>query len=110
MNDSSTPACDWPQFDRQLAATDTPLPLFRQQLTAANDGLQRRFLAGEPVDRLVSARAELVDQLLVRAWRRLVSTDADDIALVAVGGYGRHELHPGSDIDLLILLAEDDTA
>ncbi len=110
MNDSSTPACDWPQFDRQLAATDAPLPLFRQQLMAANDDLQRRFLAGEPVDRLVSARAELMDQLLVRAWRRLVSTDADDIALVAVGGYGRHELHPGSDIDLLILLAEDDTA
>ncbi len=110
MNDIPTPVCDWPQFDHQLSATDSPLPLFRQQLSTANDKLQQRFLAGEPVDRLVSARAELMDQLLVRAWHRLVSTDADDIALVAVGGYGRHELHPGSDIDLLILLAEDDTA
>jgi len=110
MNDTSIAVCDWPQFDRRLATTDASLPLFRQQLTAANDDLRRRFLAGEPVDRLVSARAELMDQLLVRAWRRLVSTDGDDIALVAVGGYGRHELHPGSDIDLLILLAEDDTA
>ncbi len=105
-----TPACDWPRFDRQLSATDSPLPLFRQQLAAANDDLQRRFFAGEPVERLVSARAELMDQLLVRAWHRQVGTDATDIALVAVGGYGRHELHPGSDIDLLILLAEDDTA
>ena len=105
-----TPACDWPQFDRQLSATDLPLPLFRQQLAAANDNLQQRFFAGEPVERLVSARAELMDQLLVRAWHRQVSTDATDIALVAVGGYGRHELHPGSDIDLLILLTEDDTA
>lgn len=110
MNDASTPVRDWSQFDRQLAATDTLLPLFREQLTAANDDLHRRFLAGEPVDTLVRARAGLMDQLLVRAWRRLVGTDADDIALVAGGGYGRHELHPGSDIDLLILLAEDDTA
>ena len=109
MNDTSTPVCDWRQFDHRLTATDTPLPLFRQQLTAANDNLQQRFLAGEPVEWLVSERAELMDQLLVRAWQRLVSAD-DDIALVAVGGYGRHELHPGSDIDLLILLAEDDTA
>ncbi|HEB92466.1 MAG TPA: [protein-PII] uridylyltransferase [Gammaproteobacteria bacterium] len=105
-----TPACDWPRFDRQLATTALPLPLFRQQLAAANDNLQQRFFAGEPVERLVSARAELMDQLLVRAWHRQVSPDATDIALVAVGGYGRHELHPGSDIDLLILLSEDDTA
>ncbi len=110
MNDVSTTVCDWTQFDRQLAATEAPLPLFRQQLTAANDDLRQRFLAGEPVERLVSARAGLMDQLLIRAWQQLVSADANDIALVAVGGYGRHELHPGSDIDLLILLAEDDTA
>ncbi len=110
MNDISTPVRDWSQFDRQLATTDAPLPLFRQQLAAANDELQRRFLAGEAVDTLVHARAGLMDQLLRRAWQRLVTADADDIALVAVGGYGRHELHPGSDIDLLILLAEDHTA
>ncbi len=110
MNDTPTHACDWPQFDRQLSATNAPLPLFRKQLDAANDNLQQRFLAGEAVDRLVNARAKLMDQLLVRAWHRQIGTDAHDIALVAVGGYGRHELHPGSDIDLLILLAEDSTA
>ena len=110
MNDTPTPPSDWRQFDRQLAQTEDLLPLFRERLNSASEALKQRFLDGEPVERLVHARAELMDQLLVRAWHRLVGADADDIALVAVGGYGRHELHPGSDIDLLILLAEDDTA
>ena len=61
-----------------------------------------RFNAGEPANELVQALADGVDRVLRRAWQ-LHGIDKQVAALVAVGGYGRGELHPASDIDLLIL-------
>ncbi|MCK9529734.1 MAG: [protein-PII] uridylyltransferase [Gammaproteobacteria bacterium] len=48
-------------------------------------------------------RAALLDCLLKHAFR-LHFSDPDELALVAVGGYGRGELHPYSDIDVLLLV------
>jgi len=101
-------AVDWADFDQQIAAGTPLLPLFRERLRASDEELARRFYAGEAVERLVAARVAVMDQLLLCAWRHHLPA-ADDIALVAVGGYGRGELHPASDIDLLILFEADDT-
>ena len=51
------------------------------------------------------ARAALVDAVLREAWQRHCADHAD-WALVAVGGYGRGELHPASDIDILLLVPQ----
>lgn len=96
-------------FDTALQSEPTTaLTLFRDTLKTANQVLLDRFHAGRAATELVYARASLVDALLTRAWALSLPTDADDIALLAVGGYGRGELHPGSDIDLLILLQQSD--
>jgi len=75
-------------------------------ILANNAELAEHFRGGTPVAELIRARADFIDGLLTAAWRRLAGPLEDSLALAAVGGYGRQELHPHSDIDILILLDE----
>ena len=69
------------------------------------DALADQFWAGQDVEELVRERATFIDAFLCELWHHWFEYD-DDCALFAVGGYGRGELHPKSDIDLLILIKE----
>jgi [protein-PII] uridylyltransferase len=83
---------------------------FRQVLDHGADLLRERFLADDAIEDLVRDRARLVDIALRTAWARRAGKFAQDLALVAVGGYGRGELHPSSDIDIMVLLPKSDSA
>jgi len=84
---------------------------YTDSLKAARDSLDQHFVRGTKIHHLVHGYAWLVDQLLITAWKNLNWDNSEHaISLIAVGGYGRGELHPHSDIDLLILLAENSHA
>lgn len=60
-----------------------------------------QFENGGAVAELIKERSTFIDQILKKIWQVLIPEDT--ATLVAVGGYGRGELHPFSDIDVLIL-------
>jgi len=62
--------------------------------------LAQRFDAGEAPEPLLRARAAAVDALIRDTWAQSIPDNAN-LALFAVGGYGRGELYPHSDIDLM---------
>ncbi len=73
--------------------------------TCADQELARQFRDGVDIRELVHARAWVLEQLVLRAWRHLVDDDVE-LDLCAVGGFGRGELHPHSDVDLLVLYSQ----
>lgn len=63
--------------------------------------LSEGFSQGTNVRELVITRSAHIDKLLTALWQHLEISE--DFCLIAAGGYGRGELHPFSDIDLLVL-------
>jgi len=86
------------------------IPGFRGLLSEATESQNSEFSEGEPVEKLVHARAAIIDRIIRAAWDHHGRNIADTADLVAVGGYGRGELHPHSDIDLMLLMEDGVTA
>ncbi|MBU3069636.1 [protein-PII] uridylyltransferase [Aestuariicella sp. G3-2] len=97
---------DQSRFRSDLAqANGKIIPLFKNALNAANVQLDTRFEEGEDIRSLIYERAQIMDCILHYAWHQF--SWSDQVSLIAVGGYGRGELHPKSDIDLLLLMEEE---
>ena len=84
-------------------------------LAEQREAIHQRLLAGASGDEVVAATTDLVDGLIVGRYRTAARTGGEALTtagfqhccLVALGGYGRRELAPHSDIDLMFLFHSD---
>lgn len=102
---------DEQRFITQLRENPSNIAVFKQTLEHARLVLDQRFLDNQDIEQIIRSRAWLIDQILRFAWRQFAWSCGDHpsctLSLNAVGGYGRAELHPYSDIDVLILLEHE---
>ena len=85
------------------------LEFFRQALAEGYDSLKVRHAEGASGQESVRTHARLMDDVIL-SLTRLIAADAvaDGLAatpqvVMALGGYGRGELHPLSDVDLMVI-------
>lgn len=64
---------------------------------------QKQHFTSQNVLDLLKQRSDFYDALLLKLWHQFGFSDRADLALVAVGGYGRQEMFPLSDLDILVL-------
>ena len=82
------------------------LPVLADYYAAQSQRIQQKFEETNAGIAVLRARSDLVDALVIRLYQEFISADPKEprhLCLLALGGYGRRELFPHSDIDLLFL-------
>jgi len=106
----STKLLDVTTLQAELSRSSNQIKPLKQAINTASNILDERYKANLSITEIVSARSWVIDQVLKLAWQAQPWPDQKDISLVAVGGYGRGELLPHSDIDILILTRKDNAS
>jgi [protein-PII] uridylyltransferase len=88
-----------------MSAVLVPTEGWRESLLAGRRALREAYQRKPSPAQLLRGHTSLIDRILRGLWRDL--NPASQAALVATGGYGRGELFPASDIDILVLLARE---
>lgn len=83
----------------------TPKEFFKQEY----DAIFRFHRSGAEGILVAAELSELVDTMLIKLWRELPEESRNAFAVVALGGYGRYEMAPHSDVDVMVLFNDEET-
>jgi [protein-PII] uridylyltransferase len=93
-----------------LFESPSVLATFKTLLKNKEIELREKFNPKLSVSKLLREKSDFIDSVLSVCWQHFVGKNARFVTLCAVGGYGRREMFPYSDIDILVLLPTDDCA
>ena len=88
-----------------VVETSSLLPRLRSNVLQGQEALRLTYLARGSATAMLRGRTRLVDGVLAELWQHFALPE--HCALLAVGGYGRGELYPASDVDILLLLPDE---
>ncbi len=99
----STPSLISASSEQRLAQVQA----YKNTLASNLDAMNTRFGADDNIEDIVRGCAEEMDEILKEIYLSFFDANNGKISLAAVGGYGRLELLPHSDIDILLLIEEN---
>jgi [protein-PII] uridylyltransferase len=80
------------------------LQRFKHLIRQKDQQLEQKFDPQLSVRDLLREKSDFIDEVLIACWQHFLADNAEKLCLIGVGGYGRKEQFPHSDIDLVILL------
>lgn len=83
------------------------LSVLKQAVIAGQEHLKSYFECNMDAYQIVYGRSLFVDLIIQQVANLRLNKALNSVSIIAVGGYGRGELHPHSDVDLMILLPND---
>lgn len=78
----------------------------REKFKESRAGVFQTFFQKNPINNCINKLSEIVTKLIAEVWYPY-QNEEENICIIAVGGFGRNELHPYSDIDILILARDE---
>ena len=96
-----------PNGDEAMQANESTQDARRDEYQRTMLEIRGAFEAGGSGQATIAARSAAVDALIAGLWQTVVARDprmGTGLSLLAVGGYGRSQLFPYSDVDLLFLM------